>query len=143
LALVGGRMWQKTRIAQVNAQKPGVEKTTALNKLADRIEEFSTKRLLPFEMIKLLRAKLPPSVAFTRFTTGTTAETMDGGLYQVVAEAQTNNAADVATYQSALEGDKAVFDRVVVDNHGLRNGLTTFKLTVTFKPEALKPLPDQ
>jgi hypothetical protein len=142
-SLVGGRMWQKSRIAQVNAQRPGVEKTTALNKLADRIEEFSTKRLLPFEMIKLLRAKLPPSVAFTRFTTGTTAETMDGGLYQVVAEAQTNNAADVATYQSALEGDKAVFDRVVVDNHGLRNGLTTFKLTVTFKPEALKPLPDQ
>jgi hypothetical protein len=143
LTLVGGRMWQKTRIAQVNAQRPAVEKTKTAQELAQRIEDLSTKRLLPFEMIKLLRAKLPPEVYFTRFTTGTSAETMDGGLYQVVAEAQTKVAENVAAYQSALESDQADFDRVVVDNHGLRNGLTTFKLTVTFKPEALKPLPDQ
>jgi hypothetical protein len=143
LTLVGGRMWQKSRIAQVAAQYPAVEKAKALKALADRIDEFSTKRLLPFEMIKLLRAKLPPEVYFTRFTTGTSAESMDGGLYQVVAEAQTKIAENVAKFQSALEGDKAVFDRVLVDSHGLRNGLTTFKLTVTFKPEALKLLPDQ
>jgi hypothetical protein len=131
-------MWQKTRLKQVEAQSPLVKKIENAQMLTIRIEDLSTKRLLPLEMITWLTEKMPPSVQFNQFKTGT----MDGGIYQITAEAQTNNAADVTTYQSALEGSKAVFERVEVENHGSRNSLTTFKLTVTFKPEALKPLPD-
>jgi hypothetical protein len=143
VALIGGRMWQKTRTTLVEAQRPGVEKTLAMQTLTNRIEDFSTKRLLPIEMITLLMEKRPALVQFNRFTTGLTTTAKTGatvsGLYQIVAEAQTSNAADVTAYEAALNGNTAVFDRVEVENHGSRNGLTTFKLTVTFKPEALKP----
>ena len=135
LAVVGGRMWQKTRVAQANAQRPAVEKTRTARDLAQRIEDLSTKRLLPIEMITLLMEKRPPMVQFNRITTGTP----EPGLYEIIVEAQTNNAAEVTAYQTALEGNTTVFDHVKIQLRRTLPNLTEFTVTATFKPEALKP----
>jgi len=58
-----------TRVAQFNAQKPTVEKIMNAQALATRIEDLSTKRLLPMEMISVVAAKIPGNIRFTRVVT--------------------------------------------------------------------------
>jgi len=131
LALVGGHMWQKTRVAQVNAQRPGVEKAQAMETLTDRIEEFSTRRLLPFEMLTLMGGKdKRGTVLFSRTTTI--------GLYGLEIEAQTPNPSDATAYETWLKANPA-FAKVEFHPQPSRANLAMYKITVFFKPEALKP----
>jgi hypothetical protein len=130
VALVGGRFWQKARLAIVEAQAPGVAKIDAANKLVDSIGARSTDRLMPFEMIALVSSCKPPSVQFVRATTM--------GNYTLEIEAQTNSPGDVGGYQTALDALPAC-DKVEVSDQRTRDGVSTFKFVVTFKPEALKP----
>jgi hypothetical protein len=130
VALVGGRFWQKARLAIVEAQAPGVAKIDAANKLVDSIGARSTDRLMPFEMIALVSSCKPPSVQFVRATTM--------GNYTLEIEAQTNSPGDVGGYQTAL-GALPACDKVEVSDQRTRDGVSTFKFVVTFKPEALKP----
>jgi hypothetical protein len=129
-ALAGGKFWQKARLAMVEAQAPGVEKIDAANKLVDSIGARSTDRLMPFEMIALVSSVKPSSVQFIRATTD--------GTYTLEIEAQTNSPGDVGSYQTALNGLSAC-SRVEVNDQRTRDGVSTFKFVVTFKPEALKP----
>jgi hypothetical protein len=132
LALVGGKFWQKARLAIVEAQAPGVAKIDAANKLVDSIGARSTDRLMPFEMIAIVCAQnvMPASVQFTRATTS--------GNYTLEIEAQTHSPGDVGAYQTALSNLPACA-KVEVSDQRTRDGLSTFKFVVTFKPEALKP----
>ena len=104
--------------------------------LATRIEELSTKRLRPFEMITLVHiegnpgTKKPDSIQFLRTTTS--------GLYVLQIEAQTKIGGDLALYQAALRANSAVAS-VEVTRQELRDATTSFTLVVTFKPEALTP----
>ncbi|HEV8073967.1 MAG TPA: hypothetical protein VGP21_07530 [Opitutaceae bacterium] len=129
-ALVGGKFWQKARLAIVEAQAPGVAKIDAANKLVDSIGARSTDRLLPFEMITLVSSCKPASVQFIRATTD--------GNYTLEIEAQTTAPGDVSGYQTALSGLPAC-SNVEVSDQRTRDGVSTFKFIVTFKPEALKP----
>jgi hypothetical protein len=129
-ALAGGKFWQKARLAIVEAQAPGVEKIDAANRLVDSIGARSTDRLMPFEMIALVSSVKPSSVQFLRATTD--------GNYTLEIEAQTNSPGDVGGYQTALSGLPAC-DKVEVSDQRTRDGLSTFKFVVTFKPEALRP----
>ena len=131
LALVGGHMWQKTRIAQVNAQKSGVEKTQALEVLTNRIEDFSTRRLLPFEMLTLMGGKdKRGSMVFTRTTTV--------GIYGLEIEAQTPNPSDATAYETWLKANPS-FAKVEFHPQSSPAKMAIYKITVFFKPEALKP----
>ena len=131
LALVGGRMWQKARVAQVFAQNPGVEKTKALNELTNRIEEFSTNRLLPFEMLGLIGGKdKRGTVNFSRTTTV--------GTYGLEIEAQTPNPSDATAYEAWLKANP-VFDKVEFHPQSSQTKMAIYKIVVVFKPEALKP----
>jgi hypothetical protein len=129
-ALVGGKFWQKERLAIVEAQAPGVAKIDAANKLVDSIGARSTDRLMPFEMIALVSSCKPSSVQFIRATTE--------GNYTLEIEAQTNSPGDVGGYQTSLSGMPACA-KVEVSDQRTRDGVSTFKFVVTFKPEALKP----
>jgi len=131
LTLVGGRMWQKTRVAQVKAQAKGVDNMVALQKLTERIEEFSTKRLLPFEMLTLMGGKDKRGTMF--FTHTTTV-----GTYGLEIEAQTPNANDAITYENALKANPAFAS---VEFHPQRSptNMAMYKIVVGFKPDALKP----
>jgi hypothetical protein len=131
LALVGGHMWQKTRVAQVNAQKSGVEKTQALEILTNRIEDFSARRLLPFEMLTLMGGQdKRGTVFFTRTTTV--------GIYGLEIEAQTPNPSDATAYETWLKANPA-FAKVEFHPQPSRANMAMYKIAVFFKPEALKP----
>jgi hypothetical protein len=138
IARLGGLQWQKVRLAQVAAQRPRVESIMASNALATRIEDLATKRLLPMEMLSILlggkeSSLLPPGMAFTRVVADSAK-----GLYTLTVDAQTNNAGQVSVYETALKKLPACED-VNVQVQGTRGELTTFRLTVKFRPDAVKP----
>lgn len=134
LALFGGGIWQQARRVKFNAQAPIVAGIMNRQEIADRINDLSTKRLLPIEMLLAVNPKAlnpPAAIFFTRaFTTG---------LYTLTADAQTLNAGEIKTYQNELEALPACAS-VAIKNQQSRDNLATFTLVVTFKPEALKPL---
>ncbi len=138
IARLGGLEWQRVRLAKLKAQTPRVEMIQASNALAIRIDDLATKRLLPMEMLTTIMGVnseiLPPGMIFTRVLASTA-----GGLYTLNIEGQTNNAGQISLYQSALEKLPAC-EKVDLQPTGTRADLTTFRLTVTFKPDAVKPV---
>lgn len=137
VSLVGLKAWQAGRLARLEAQQPAVDRIMSQQALATRIEELSTKRLRPFEMISLVTVAgnpgtaKPVSVQFIRTATN--------GLYTLEVEAQTKVGGDLALYQAALRENPAIAS-VEVAKHDLRDATTTFVLVITFKPEALAAL---
>lgn len=131
LGLAGGQLWLKSRALQTAGQAPAVQEIETKHSLANRIEELSTRRLLPLEMITLIGEKLPGSnIQFLRTATK--------GLYALEIEGQTNATSDVFKYQSALK-ELPACDQVELGQTTDRGGVTRFTLTVTFKPAALRP----
>ncbi len=133
VGLVGARMWHQTRATQVAVQRPDVESIITKRNLATRIEELSSKRLLPLEMITAVGEARPSgNIQFLSMTTT--------GLYTLQLEAQTPAGAqgEIDAFQSALRRLE-VCERVDVQGLESRAGVAAFRLIVTFKPDALKP----
>jgi hypothetical protein len=131
LALIGQGMWQKTRLIQINAQRPVVEKVMMAQNVTTRINELSTKRLLPFEMIELVDGEpRPKTVQFLRASTV--------GLYGLNVEAQSTSPEAPSAYQAAVAALPAV-EKVEIRDQRARDNLMTFTLAVTFRPENIKP----
>jgi len=135
LGLKGGHLWLQTRAAIAAAQAPAVQNIETKNSLANRIEELSTRRLLPMEMISLVGGtKLKGNnIQFLRTATK--------GLNVLEIEGQTNSAPDVFNYQAALKGLPAC-ESVELGQTTERSGTTRFILTVTFKADTLRPAGD-
>jgi len=133
LGFKGGRLWLDSRAALAAARAPAVQGIETKHNLAHHIEELSTRRLLPLEMITLVGGKLKGSnIQFLR--TSTT------GLYTLEIEGQTNATPDVFNYQAALK-ELPACEQVELGQTTERGGITRFTLRVTFKPEALRPAP--
>jgi hypothetical protein len=81
-------------------------------------------------MMAIVNALRPATVQFTR--------AVSLGMSQLEIEAQTGNAADVSIFETQL---RASADLAAISTRDLRsrNGVTTFILTITYKPEALRP----
>lgn len=107
------------------AQVPAIERIQAAHSLAGRLEQVSTERLMPFEMLATLNEKRPRTVEFTRVTTE--------GTWQLQIDAQTANVLDLNDYEAELRR-LAPLERVTVRDQRTRDGLTTFRLEVSFKP---------
>lgn len=139
-ALVGGNAWQKIRLAQLNGRTPTVEKIKHAQDLADSIQDLVTKRLLPLEMVTAAvgtnAEKKPSDVVVTRIQSGGSTA---NGLYTLVLELETRNAAQVQVYRNELQKMSDTIDNVVVDPMGQRGDSSSFRMTITFKPGALKP----
>ena len=107
---------------------PAVQKIETAQALTTRIGEMSQRRLKPFEMLAVVNQNRPTSIQFIRATTT--------GLNSLEIEAQTGNAPDVGQYEAVLRTAK---DLSAVEMRDLRSreGITSFTLSVTFKPEAL------
>jgi hypothetical protein len=134
-ALFGAGLWQTTRNAKVAAQKPTVSHIMEEQDLAGRIDDLSTKRLLPLEMIsaaspEVAMPKSPPAIQFLRATTP--------AQNTIQIEAQTSNAGEIAGYKTALEKLASV-DRVEIRDQRARDNVVTFTLVITFKTGALQP----
>ena len=130
LVLVGTGLWQKQRLGVIARQAPVVNAIMTSQILATRIDELSTKRLMPFEMLAVLNSKRPPTIQFMR--------TVTSGLYKLEVEAQTNSSADINVYRAALN-DLPECEKAEVLDPRNRSGVSTFRLVVTFKPDAFKP----
>jgi hypothetical protein len=132
LGLKAGRLWLQTRAARATAQAPAVQDIETKHNLANHVEELSTRRLMPIRMLELANEKRPRTIQFLR--------TVTKGLYELEIEAQTNATPDVFNYQALLK-DLPACDRVELGQTNDRGGVTRFTLTITFKPEALRPAP--
>jgi hypothetical protein len=134
LALFGGGLWQQARRVKFNAQEPVVAGIMTRQEISDRINDLSTKRLLPIEMIQAVwpSVLIPQStIYFTQVSTT--------GLHTLTVEAQTSNAGEIKGYQNKLESMPECASVAIKDQRS-RDNMTTFTLVVTFKPDALKPL---
>jgi hypothetical protein len=130
LGLKGGQFGLKTRAVLADTQAPAVQDIQTKNSLASRIEELSTSRLMPVRMLEIVNEKRPRTIQFLRTATK--------GLYVLEIEGQTNATPDVFNYQAALK-ELPACDHVELGQTTDRGGTTRFILTVTFKPEALRP----
>lgn len=129
LLLAGGALWQKRRLALQERQTPVVDAIMTSQALATRIDELSTKRLLPFEMLATINTVRPRTILFTRTATS--------GLHTLEIEAQTPASGDIDAFRAALNGLPAC-QRAEVQDQRSRDGVSTFRLVVTFRPEAFR-----
>jgi hypothetical protein len=130
LGLKGGRLWLDSRATRAAAQAPAVQGIETRNNLAHHIEELSTHRLMPVRMLEIVNEKRPRTIQFLRAATK--------GLYVLEIEGQTNATPDVSNYQAALK-ELPACALVELGQTVDRGGITRFTITVTFKPEALRP----
>jgi hypothetical protein len=135
IALLAGGLWQQTNLTQLHAQAPLVEQIMTAQNLSYRVNELSTKRLLPLEMLTTIVGShneiKPASVQLTRLYTS--------GQLGLTIEAQTTNAADINVYQNAISALPAVA-KVEPKTPRSQNNVTNFTLVITFKPGVLKPM---
>jgi hypothetical protein len=134
-ALFGAGFWEKARVTKVAAQLAPVAHIKDEQELAGRIDDLSTKRLLPLEMVSIVSPEIalpknPTSIQFLHAT----ANALD----TIQVEAQTTNAGEIAGYKTALEQTAGV-DRVEIRDQRSRDNVVSFTLIVTFKPGALTP----
>jgi hypothetical protein len=130
LALVGVGLWQKNLLKKANLQRPVVEKIEAAQGVTNRINELSTKRLLPFEMFTILGGPRPAELWFRQSTTE--------GLYGMTIDAVSTSPSAVSTYQAALSALPAI-EKVEIRDQRTRDNVMSFTIAATFRPEALKP----
>lgn len=130
LTLAAARVWQGARQTKVFAQRPVVASIMTAQSLTRRIDELSTKRLRPFEMLAMISAPdvRPRSIQFLRTTTS--------GLYGLEVDAQTEAATEVGTYRNALSALPGIA-KVELSGLETRGRMATFHLVITYKPEAL------
>ena len=126
--LVGFAQWQQGRLARVAEQAPLVSQIMTAQTLAVRIDELSTKRLRPFEMIGVVDSQRPESIQFLR--------TITRGLDTLVVNAQTSLQSDIDAYRSALAALPGMRAVDVLDLSS-RDGRSTFTLVATFEAAAL------
>jgi hypothetical protein len=132
-AMLGVGFWQKSRTMLVDRQEPGVAKILMAKNLASRIDELSTRRMRPFEMISMIADKKPASVTFVSATVT--------NLYTLDVEAQAATSSDLEAFRTALN-TLAGCASVEFKGNRLVSGTTTFRVVVTFRPDAFNPIPE-
>lgn len=115
--------------AQVSDDSARVRELEGLNAVAGKVDDLGRNRPLPFEMLTVANSHRPSATTFT-------AITHKGGTALEI-EARTSNAADVGAFEQALAADAHVAKAETRSIQG-REGVTSFSLTVTFKPDVLR-----
>jgi hypothetical protein len=128
LGMVAGGILLRQQRESLAAVAPEVQRIQTAQTLGTRIEEMSRRRLRPFEMLAVLNSVRPPGVLFTRSVTN--------GQGSIEIEAQTANADSAGVFESALRALPAI-ESLEVRDLRLREGLTTFQLTATFREGSL------
>jgi len=140
LALLGGQAWQKVRVAKLNARAPAVADIQQAQELATNIEDLVTKRFLPLEMVTSVvgsnGARKPADLIITRISSNASNGTR--GAFNLVLEIQTTDSAQVPVYRNELQ-KLPECQSVNVEPLPSQGDRSMFRVTVTFKPGALKP----
>lgn len=116
--------------AQLDAARPRVQELDGLQSLAAKVAELGDNRPLPFEMLALTNAKRPATLTFQ------TVACKGGQSLEI--EARTTSPEDAGNFEEALRAETALVAKVETRDLRARDGSTTFTLTVTFRPDALR-----
>jgi len=125
LGLFGANFWLKGRKQEIAAQAPVVQKIEQTQSVAKRLDEISTQRLLPFEMINVLNNKRPSGMEFNSVETK--------GLWQLVVRGEANSADDTSTFEADARKIPGV-EKLEVMEKNSRDRMTIFNYEITFKP---------
>jgi len=125
LGRAGTRIWLNGRQAALDARQPLVKKIDQARNMAQRLEEISMQRLLPFEMLNALNNKRPDGLEFSSVTTK--------GLWQLDLRGQAGNAQETSTFESDIR-QLAGIEKVNVLEKSTRDGVTVFRYEINFKP---------
>jgi len=118
LALLAGRgFWQKNHVSRSSTRKNHRRKIIAAQKLANRVDELATKRLLPFEMIFAINQKRPAAIQFQARP--------HRWPQKLVVEAITCNAPRSAFSKPRLEAMPDVLEKVDITAPQARDNITT------------------
>jgi hypothetical protein len=135
LVLVGGGLWQKARRTQLSAQAPLVEKITAQDEIAHKIEDLRDKRLLPMEMLTLVDQQRPSqNMGFIQM------QASDLDRYSLSVRAETPNPAEIDVFHDKLQTLPSC-QSVTVKTNSSNDKNTVFTLSITFKPDTIQPAP--
>ncbi len=127
VGLVAVNAWQTRRQQRLEEQRPQVDLVMSNEALIRRIAQLS-ETLRPFEMIDLANDK-PDSIYFL------STEARDVNV--LVVEATTRNSADVGVFEATLRANPSL-EKVELSPPAERDGVSTFRVTLTFKPAALR-----
>jgi hypothetical protein len=125
VGLLATRFWLAGRQADINRQAAVVKKIEQTQGIANRLEQISTQRLLPFEMISALNEKRPAGMEFSSVTTK--------GSWQLDIRGQAGSADDTSTFESEARRIAGV-ERLEVLEKNTRDRMTVFHYEITFKP---------
>lgn len=114
-----------TRQDRLAQRAPEIQKIESAQNLANRMESLAAQQLRPFEMLAVINTPRPSSVEFLRVSTR--------GPLQIDIDAETANAGDLRTYETALKQLPAIASVDIRDPRS-RSGRTTFSLEVSFQP---------
>ena len=129
-----GARWDSSLNTTVTHQRPLVQEIQAKEALAKGVEERDTKLLLPLEMASVIGTlNQRGSIVFTKSVVNRTQSQ-----YVITLTCQTQNSPEVELFKTAIENLQTV-ENVVVSQPRTANGRTDFTVTVTFKPDGLKP----
>lgn len=126
--LFGLGLWQKNREITVHIQEPGVTKIMLAQNLTQQVEERSTRRLRPFEMISVISEKLPTSIIFSSATVKD---------YTLDVEGQASVSSEVEIFRSNLSNQPAI-EHVEIKETRVANNQTRFRFLITFRPSAFQ-----
>lgn len=137
LLLILGKQNLQNRAAQNAARAPEVARIEKADTLARQIERLSAERLLPLEMLNVLRDARPAKTQLLSIR----VDTLD----TISATARTTIVTETDAYRKTLEKTKNVASATLSDTR-IRDGVSTFTLQVKFirntlNPEAEEPPP--
>ena len=122
--------WRSNNLRLINeSRQPVIQEIESAQAISARITEMNTKAPLPLEMLALVNEHRPATVDFQRVSCKNNT--------QIEIEARTTNASDVYTFEKSLkETPEVTF--VATKDMRARDNFTTFSVTITFKPGALR-----
>ena len=134
LALGGGQVLLSRFQNEVAERAQRVQRIQEEDVFANRMQEISENRLVPFVMLEFVNRLRPRSITFSR------AEATGNMTLDIVAS--TPNNADLLRFADALEEAEAI-ERAEVSNQSVRDGQTTFRMTIRFRSTPLLAFADE
>ena len=122
--------WRSNNLRLINeSRQSAVQEIESAQAISARITDMNTKAPLPLEMLAVANEYRPATVDFQRVSCKNNT--------QLEIEARTTNASDVYAFEKSLK-ERSEISFVATKDMRARDNFTTFSVTITFKPEALR-----
>ena len=122
--------WRSNNLRLINeSRQSAVQEIESAQAISARITDMNTKAPLPLEMLAVANEYRPATVDFQRVSCKNNT--------QLEIEARTTNASDVYAFEKSLK-ERSEISFVATKDMRARDNFTTFSVTITFKPDALR-----